>query len=60
MTKQRLLSQALMGGLFYFGISLILEKSFSAQAMKTAGVEAIVFAIVYGIGLWAYHKYIKK
>lgn len=60
MKTQRLISQALMGGLLYFGISLILEKSFSAQAIKTAGVEALIFALVYGTGLWGYYKFIKK
>lgn len=60
MTKKRLLSQALMGGVVYFGISLMLEKNSSAETMRTEGVEALIFAIVYGVGLWAYYKFIKK
>jgi hypothetical protein len=60
MTKQRLLSQALMGGLLFFGISLILEKSFSPEALQTAAVKALIFALVYGAGLWAYYKFKKE
>jgi hypothetical protein len=60
MTTQRIIAQALIGGLLYFGISLILEKSLSAQAMQTKGAEALIFTLVYGIGLWAYHKFVKK
>jgi len=49
-----------MGGVVYFGISLMLEKNSSAETMRTEGVEALIFAIVYGVGLWAYYKFIKK
>ncbi|MGA9239316.1 hypothetical protein [Robiginitalea sp.] len=60
MTKKRLLAQALMGGVFYFGISLVLEKDYSGETMRTEGAEALIFAVVYGVGLWAYYKFIKK
>jgi hypothetical protein len=60
MTKKRLLAQALMGGVIYFGISLVLEKDSSTETMRTEGTEAVIFAIVYGVGLWAYYKFIKK
>lgn len=60
MTKQRLLSQALIGGVLYFVVSLILERSFSSEVMQKEGVEALIFALVYGVGLWAYHRFIKK
>jgi len=60
MTKKRLLAQALMGGVIYFGISLVLEKDYSGETMQTEGAEAVIFAIVYGVGLWAYYKFIKK
>lgn len=60
MTKKRLLAQAVMGGIFYFGISLVLEKDYSGETMRTEGVEAVIFALVYGVGLWAYYKFIKK
>ena len=52
--------QALMGGILYFGISLMLEKNYTAETMRTEGAEAVIFAIVYGVGLWAYYKFIKK
>ncbi len=52
--------QALMGGILYFGISLMLEKKYTAEIMRTEGAEAVIFAIVYGAGLWAYYKFIKK
>lgn len=60
MTTQRLITQAIIGGVLYLGISLILEKDFSSGTLKTEGVEAFIFALVYGVGLWAYHKFIKK
>ncbi|MGB5316770.1 MAG: hypothetical protein WBN56_12280 [Robiginitalea sp.] len=60
MTKKRLLSQALLGGVVYFGISLMLEKNYSAETIRTEGAEALIFVIVYGVGLWAYYKFIKK
>lgn len=60
MGKKRLLMQALMGGILYFGISLMLEKNYTAETMRTEGAEALIFAIVYGAGLWAYYKFIKK
>ncbi|MGB5509302.1 hypothetical protein [Robiginitalea sp.] len=60
MGKKRLLMQALMGGILYFGISLMLEKKYTAEIMRTEGAEAVIFAIVYGAGLWAYYKFIKK
>lgn len=60
MTTKRLITQALMGGLLYFGISLILEKDLSTQTVQTEGGEALIFALVYGVGLWAYYKFIKK
>ena len=60
MTKQRLFSQALMGGVLYFGISLLLEKSTTPETLQKEGMEALIFALVYGVGLWVYHKFIKK
>lgn len=60
MTRKRLLAQALMGGVIYFGISLVLEKDYSTETMRTEGAEAVIFAMVYGAGLWAYYKFIKK
>lgn len=52
--------QALMGGLLYFGISLMLEKKLTAETVRTEGAEALIFALVYGLGLWAYYRFIRK
>ena len=60
MNSKRIISQALIGGLLYWGISLILERSMALEALKGQGVEALIFAVVYGIGLWVYHRYFKK
>ncbi len=60
MNSKRIISQALVGGLLYWGISLVLERSFAPEALKEQGVEALIFAVVYGIGLWVYHRYFKK
>ncbi|MCO5725287.1 hypothetical protein [Robiginitalea marina] len=60
MKPQRILAQALAGGLIYLVISLVLERSFSAEAFRAEGVEALIFALVYGLGLWVYYRFIKK
>lgn len=60
MTIKRLITRALVGGLAYFVISLILEKSYSAEVLIAEGGEAVIFALLYGAGLWVYYKYIKK
>ena len=60
MTPKRIVSQALVGGLLYWGISLILEQSVASEVLKQEGGEALIFALVYGVGLWVYHRYIKK
>ena len=60
MTRNRLLSQAIMGGIIYFVISLILERSTAKTALITEGTEALIVAVVYGLGLWTYHRFIKK
>ena len=49
-----------MGGILYWGISLVLERSFDPDTLGREGVEALIFALVYGIGLWAYHRYFRK
>ena len=49
-----------MGGIIYFVISLILERSTASEVLITEGTEALIFAVVYGIGLWIYHRFIKK
>ena len=60
MTRKRLLSQAIAGGIIYFVISLILERSTAREVLITEGTEALIFAVVYGLGLWIYHRFIKK
>ncbi|MDX1333167.1 MAG: hypothetical protein R3252_09070 [Robiginitalea sp.] len=60
MTRKRLITQAMVGGVFYFIISLILERSTASEVLITEGTEALIFAVVYGIGLWIYHRFIKK
>ncbi len=60
MTRNKLLSQAIVGGIIYFVISLILERSTAKEVLITEGTEALIFAVVYGIGLWVYHRFIKK
>lgn len=60
MTRNKLLSQAIVGGIIYFVISLILERSTAKEVLITEGMEALIFAVVYGIGLWVYHRFIKK
>ncbi len=60
MTRNKLLSQAIIGGIIYFVISLILERSTAKEVLITEGTEALIFAVVYGIGLWVYHRFIKK
>lgn len=60
MTRNKILSQAIMGGIIYFVISLILERSTSREVMLAEGTEALIFAVVYSLGLWIYHRFIKK
>ncbi|MFZ9004579.1 MAG: hypothetical protein ACO20F_10845 [Robiginitalea sp.] len=60
MTRFKLLSQAIAGGIIYFVISLILERSTAKEVLITEGTEALIFAVVYGLGLWVYHRFIKK
>ena len=60
MTTQRIITQAIMGGALYWGISLILERSTAPDVLVKEGSEALIFAVVYGIGLWLYHRYFKK
>ena len=60
MTRNKLLSQAIVGGIIYFVISLILERSTAKEVLITEGTEALIFAVVYGFGLWVYHRFIKK
>jgi len=60
MTSKRLIIQAIIGGLLYWGISLILERSLALEALKKQGGEALIFAFVYGVALWVYHRYLKK
>ncbi len=60
MTTQRMIIQALAGGVFYFVISLILEKDMSRGTLKTEGGEALIFTLFYGAGLWVFYRYIKK
>lgn len=60
MTPFKLLSQAIVGGIIYFVISLILARSTAKEVLMTEGTEALIFAVVYGGGLWIYHRYIKK
>lgn len=52
--------QALMGGVLYLGISLMLEKKLTAETVRTEGLEALIFAFVYGVGLWAYYTFFRK
>lgn len=60
MTRNKLLSQALIGGVIYFVISLILARSTDSEVLISEGTEALIFAVVYGLGLWIYHRFIKK
>ena len=60
MTRNKLLSQALIGGGIYFVISLILARSTDSEVLMSEGTEALIFAVVYGLGLWIYHRFIKK
>ena len=60
MTRNKILTQAVMGGIIYFVISLILERSTASEVLITEGTEALIFAVVYGLGLWIYHRFIKK
>ena len=60
MTRNKLLSQALIGGVIYFVISLILARSTDSEVLMSEGTEALIFAVVYGLGLWIYHRFIKK
>ena len=49
-----------MGGIIYFVISLILERNTSQEVLISEGTEALIFAVVYGLGLWVYHRFIKR
>ena len=60
MNRNKILSQAIIGGIIYFVISVILERSTSSEVLMTEGTEALIFAVVYGLGLWIYHRFIKK
>ena len=60
MPRNKILSQAIMGGIIYFVISLILARNTSREVLLTEGTEALIFAVVYGLGLWVYHRFIKK
>lgn len=60
MSNQRILTQAFIGGILYLLISLILENSLSSETFISEGGEALIFTVIYGIGLWVYHRFIKK
>jgi uncharacterized membrane-anchored protein len=60
MTLKRILIQALVGGFIYLVISLILERSTASDTLVKEGTEALIFAVVYGVGLWVYYRFIKK
>lgn len=60
MTRNRIISQAIAGGLIYFVISLILERNTAPEVLAREGVEALIFGAVYGVGLWVYHKYLRR
>jgi hypothetical protein len=60
MSRNRIISQAIAGGVIYLVISLILERSTASEVLAKEGVEALIFAVVYGAGLWLYHRYFKK
>ena len=60
MSRDRIFSQAIAGGVIYLVISLILERSMASEVLVKEGTEALLFVVFYGLGLWAYHRYIKK
>lgn len=60
MSRNRIITQAIAGGIIYLVISLVLERSMASEALVKEGTEALIFAVVYGAGLWVYHRYFKK
>ena len=50
-----------MGGIIYFVISLILERSTAREALLTEGTEALIFAVVYGLSAsflyWIFYSF---
>lgn len=60
MKPQRILAQALAGGLIYLVISMVLERSFTGETFRKEGLEALIFALVYGLGLWVYYRFLKR
>jgi prolipoprotein diacylglyceryltransferase len=59
-SKQRVLLQAVLAGLMFFIVKLILERSTSRETLIQEGITALVFALVYGIYLVAKKRFGKK
>ena len=59
-SKQRILIQAVLAGLMFFIVKLILERSVSSETLIREGITALVFALVYGIYLVARQRFGKK
>ena len=51
--------QAFLAGLTFLIISLILERSVSADTLVEKGIVAAVFAVIYALVLWVRQHYKK-
>jgi ABC-type Fe3+-siderophore transport system permease subunit len=51
--------QAFLAGLTFLIISLILERSVSADTLAEKGIMAAVFAVIYALVLWVRQRYKK-
>lgn len=60
MSVKRIIVQAAVAALLFFGIKLILEKSTAQETLVREGVTALVFGLVYGIYLAVRSKWRKK
>lgn len=60
MSTQRIIAQALAGGLLFWVFKLILEKSLAQETLIREGQYALVFAVIYGAYLFLRNRFDKK
>lgn len=60
MSTQRIIAQALAGGLLFWVFKLILEKSLAPETLIREGKYALVFAVIYGAYLALRNRFGKR
>lgn len=60
MSTQRIIAQAVAGGLLFWVFKLILEKSLAPETLLREGQYALVFAVIYGAYLALRNRFDKR